>query len=321
MMESKALLAKRRSPSKLNVKFSDDKETTTTVSVSAESATQIGATKHTVAAPQDNPTLKTLPSPKVKTRRIMKEPNASMAIEHGNGEASANPHQDLIRVLQMVSTERHLTAHELYRQVLSRICNEDQQNKKDEEYKVNLELARKFHKENKKQFENLEKRAQLFTRAKRNLAIDDDWTKAQTLFGITTYYRREADKTLSIKMEGVLHGVPIFEQLAVLKEIDLYHTWAPFCASSKCVATLTKCDTIGHVMCGFPSFGLYRDACFRAVACDSMNEDGSIIIVAESVGQINPQSNQEPVALPEALSEEHIDDDDDVSHDEKKRRI
>lgn len=315
-MESKSLPAKRRSPSKLNVKFSDDKETTTTVSVSAESATQVGATEQTAAAPQDNPTVKALPSPKLKIRSIMKEPNASMPIEHDNGEASENPHQDLIRVLQMVSTERHLTAHELYRQVLSRIRNENQQKKEDEEYKANLELARKYHEENKKQFENLEKRAKLFTRAKRNLAIDDDWTKAQTLFGITTYYRREADKTLSVKMEGVLHGVPIFEQLAVLKEIDLYHTWAPFCSSSKCVAALTKCDTIGHVMCGFPSFGLYRDACFRAVACDSMNEDGSIIIVAESIGQIDPQSNQEPVAVPEALSEDDIDDD--VSYYERK---
>ena len=63
----------------------------------------------------------------------------------------------------------------------------------------------------------------------------------QTLFGISTSYRREADGSLSIKIEGELHGVPLFEQLVVLREVDLYHKWAPFMSQSKKLAQLDKC--------------------------------------------------------------------------------
>ena len=62
----------------------------------------------------------------------------------------------------------------------------------------------------------------------------------QTLFGISTSYRREADGSLSIKIEGELHGVPLFEQLVVLREVDLYHKWAPFMSESKKLAQLDK---------------------------------------------------------------------------------
>ena len=157
MVDSKSLPTKRKGTLKLNAKFSDDKETTTTGSVSAESTTLVGTPKGTTAAaapaPQDNPTLLSLNQ---KQRSTMKGKNESNAIELYNGEASENPHQDLIRVLEMVAMERHLTAHELHRQVLSRIRNENQQKIESEEYKANLKLARKFYEENKKQFDNLE---------------------------------------------------------------------------------------------------------------------------------------------------------------------
>ena len=129
-----------------------------------------------------------------------------------------------------------------------------------------------------------QKRAKLFLRAKQNLAIDDDWTKAQTLFGITTYYRREVDGSLSIKLEGHLTGIPLFEQLAVLREADLYHSWAPFCVSSSRLAQLGKIDVVAWFLTGLPKFGLSRDACFRAIGCDSMREDGSILLVGEGLG-------------------------------------
>lgn len=128
-----------------------------------------------------------------------------------------------------------------------------------------------------------QKRAKLFLRAKQNLTIDD-WVKAQTLFGITTYYRREVDGSLSIKLEGHLTGIPLFEQLAVLREADLYHSWAPFCVSSSRLAQLGKIDVVAWFLTGLPKFGLSRDACFRAIGCDSMREDGSILLVGEGLG-------------------------------------
>ena len=112
---------------------------------------------------------------------------------------------------------------------------------------------------------------------------DDQWTFAQTLFGITTYYRNEQDGSLSIKMEGRLEGVSLFDQVAVLREVDLHYKWAPFVSSSLTVAHLNKLDTVGWFVVGLPSFGLMRDACFRAIGCDSMLEDGSILLVGQGV--------------------------------------
>ena len=121
--------------------------------------------------------------------------------------------------------------------------------------------------------------------------VNDDWTLAQTLFGVTTYYRREDDGSLSIKLEGQLDGVPLFEQVAVLREVDLHHKWAPFVSSSLTVAHLDKLDTVGWFVVGLPNFGLMRDACFRAIGCDCMAEDGSILLVGQGIAD-RPEDNK-----------------------------
>ena len=132
----------------------------------------------------------------------------------------------------------------------------------------------------------------MFQNAKRDLDVNDDWTLAQTLFGVTTYYRREEDGSLSIKLEGRLDGVPLFEQVAVLREVDLHHKWAPFVSSSLTVAHLDKLDTVGWFVVGLPNFGLMRDACFRAIGCDCMAEDGSILLVGQGIDD-RPEGNKE----------------------------
>jgi hypothetical protein len=120
----------------------------------------------------------------------------------------------------------------------------------------------------------------MFINAKDNLTTSSNWSHAQTLFGITTYYRRELDHSLSIKIEGELHGLPLFEQMVVLRECDLYHLWAPFCTKSRKLAQLDKLDVVAWYMVGVSLVGLSRDACYRAVGCDCMNEDGSVLLVA-----------------------------------------
>ena len=131
-------------------------------------------------------------------------------------------------------------------------------------------------------FLGLQQRARLFQKAKECLTVDDDWTLAQTLFGVTTYYRREEDGTLSIKLLGELRGVPLFEQLAVLRECDLFHLWAPFCKSSRKLAQVGKLECFGWYKIHIPVLGT-RDGVYRAMGCDTMREDGSIMIVAEGI--------------------------------------
>lgn len=123
----------------------------------------------------------------------------------------------------------------------------------------------------------------MFERVRVATATNDDWTLSQTLFGVTTYYRREADSSLSIKLEGLVSGVPLFEQVAVMKEVDLHSKWAPFCSSSLTIKDIDKLDTVGWFCLGMPSFGISRDGVFRAVGCDAMLEHGSILLAGQGI--------------------------------------
>ena len=84
-------------------------------------------------------------------------------------------------------------------------------------------------------------------------------------------------------MEGRMEGVPLFDQVAVIREVDLHHTWAPFCTSSLTLKEVNKCDSVGWFVMGAPQLGLSRDGIFRAVGCDNMTEDGSFLIVGQGL--------------------------------------
>ena len=103
------------------------------------------------------------------------------------------------------------------------------------------------------------------------------------MFGVTTYYKREDDSSLSLKLDGELSGVPLFEQVAVLREVDLHYKWSPFCTSSMTVQDLDKLDTVGWAVVGLPQFGLARDGCFRAFGCDCIMEEGNFFLVGQGV--------------------------------------
>jgi hypothetical protein len=90
---------------------------------------------------------------------------------------------------------------------------------------------------------------------------------------------------LSIKIVGEVKDqhVPLFEQVCVLREVDLHYTWAPFCSSSMTVAELDKLDVVGWFLIGLEKFGLARDGCFRVVGCDNIMEDGSFILTGHGI--------------------------------------
>lgn len=125
-------------------------------------------------------------------------------------------------------------------------------------------------------------------RAKNTLEHDEGWTLSQSLFGVKTYYRREPDNSLSLKLDGELSGAPLFEQVAVLREVDLHYKWSPFCTSSMTLHNIDKLDTVGWAVVGLPQFGLARDASFRAFGCDDIQESASFYIVGQGVEDRNP---------------------------------
>lgn len=239
-----------------------------------------------------------------------------------DGSPTGECYRDMERVFRLIEDERHLIAMEVYQSVLARLhdAEEEEQTKAKRRFtkttiiprqksgkEKDLAAAQELINSRSEELEKLEvsifqsslfslifqsqltdslqpqQRCALFAKARDNLIDTEDWTLAQTMFGITTYYRREADSSLSIKMEGKLDGVSLFDQVAVLREVDLHYTWAPFVSSSLTIAHLNKLDTVGWFVVGLPSFGLMRDACFRALGCDSMLEDGSVLLVAQGV--------------------------------------
>jgi hypothetical protein len=69
---------------------------------------------------------------------------------------------------------------------------------------------------------------------------EHEWNYGMDLLGITTHYRQcpEDENSMIVKMEGVMGELPIFEQMAVIHELDLYSEWAPFCRCVHCPSLL-----------------------------------------------------------------------------------
>mmetsp|Transcript_6128 Transcript_6128/g.12285 ORF Transcript_6128/g.12285 Transcript_6128/m.12285 type:complete len:951 (+) Transcript_6128:32-2884(+) len=248
------------------------------------------------------------------------------------GQPTDNIFDDARRIFAFIEDERHLTALELHKSVMSRIMAWDKAHKRkgrlgsssssnnNKQHRslflgggrhnrknVTTEAAlaaaaadqahsdaKAFLKERHPQIVKLEHRCRIFKRALHNLKDASDWTLASSMFGVKTFYRREEDGSLSLKLEGELKDCPLFEQVCVLKEIDLHYKWAPFCTSSMTIADLDKLDTVGWFLIGLANFGLSRDGCFRVIGCDNILEDDSIIVAGQGIRDLPPGSPAPP---------------------------
>lgn len=77
------------------------------------------------------------------------------------------------------------------------------------------------------------------------------WILGSTLFGISTYYRRVGANDIVVKLEGTVHDLPIFEQCAVIHEVDLFSTWVPLCDKSILIEKIGKAELLALVYIGF----------------------------------------------------------------------
>lgn len=69
---------------------------------------------------------------------------------------------------------------------------------------------------------------------------NNDWLLVSDRLGVKTYYMMGADGLLWVRMEGSQHDVPLLEQLAVVKEANLYTQWVPFCSESKLIKAISE---------------------------------------------------------------------------------
>ncbi|CAN0045210.1 unnamed protein product [Scytosiphon promiscuus] len=111
-----------------------------------------------------------------------------------------------------------------------------------------------------------------------------DWLVAQTFMGITTLYKNDPDGSLWIKMHGTMDGVRVMDQLATVREVDLFKKWVPFCDTSTLLKRLGVVELLAYFSVSMPGVG--RDCVLHAYGCDSVLETGCILIQGRSVEQV-----------------------------------
>jgi cell division protein FtsL len=111
-----------------------------------------------------------------------------------------------------------------------------------------------------------------------------EWILGADMFGVKTYYRIDkSDHSMIVKLDGILEDLPVFELCAVMKEVDLFSEWIPFCRESILVDKIGKAELVPYIWLSSPMLG--RDFAFRAYAADCTMEHGRIIIVGQSIDE------------------------------------
>lgn len=73
--------------------------------------------------------------------------------------------------------------------------------------------------------------------------------------GITTLYKSDPDGSLWIKMHGTMDGVRVMDQLATVREVDLFKKWVPFCDTSKLLKRLGIVELLAYFSVSMPGVG------------------------------------------------------------------
>jgi hypothetical protein len=125
------------------------------------------------------------------------------------------------------------------------------------------------------------------------------------MFGMTTYYRLVEGK-LYCKVQGEFQNCVIFDQMAVIREGDLYNTWAPFVSKSSLLKRFSDTEMAAHFTLSMPV--LVRSVVLRVLSftrfssinprpltgrdavvmgyCVDMSENDQILLMADSVDAI-----------------------------------
>ena len=73
---------------------------------------------------------------------------------------------------------------------------------------------------------------------------DVNWTLGVSYLGVTTHYRECEDNSIIVKLDGILEDLPLFEQFAVIHEIDLFKKWAPLCNESEFLDKIGRAEIV-----------------------------------------------------------------------------
>lgn len=82
-----------------------------------------------------------------------------------------------------------------------------------------------------------------------NMETNDDerWVLGLEMFGYRTHYILEEDGNVLVRIEGSQENLPLFEQLSVIRELQLYKEWVPFCSKSEMLHEISHTDMIAFL--------------------------------------------------------------------------
>ncbi|KAG1696240.1 hypothetical protein DVH05_018786 [Phytophthora capsici] len=110
---------------------------------------------------------------------------------------------------------------------------------------------------------------------------DDEWQFGQTMLGVTTSWKPDEDGSVWIKLEGLVDGVDIFNTISVIREVDLYSVWTPFCSQSLLLQDMGHVELAAYLAISSPF--LQRDAIIRAFGINAVYENRCLLLLGGSV--------------------------------------
>lgn len=143
------------------------------------------------------------------------------------------------QILLLIETCRYLAAFEEYEKLVASLRRSDV----TEDIRQQMELRL----ENDVKIQQMLQRTPMIKNSLHSIDTSDDWTLGANMFGILTHYKKCEDDPTSImvKIEGTMDDLPLFEQMAVIHEIDLFKEWAPFCTNSVLIDKIGKAELYG----------------------------------------------------------------------------
>lgn len=145
-------------------------------------------------------------------------------------------------ILELINESRLLGANKLYEELLGGI----EENFRNED----TELILKLMNENSKIIDEMKVRANIAKKILETISFGENsdenesenenrWIYGMTMLGVTTHYKVDKDNGyITVRLEGLIDDLPLFEQLCVIHEVDLFKEWVPFCNASKMIAKL-----------------------------------------------------------------------------------
>jgi len=109
----------------------------------------------------------------------------------------------------------------------------------------------------------------------------EGWKLGAEYYGVQTHYKYDDEGLISVHIQGNEQELPVFEQMAVINEVDLYHEWVPFCSHSGIVDRVNPSELVAYFNINMKL--LSRDGCIHAYGIDALQEHGMVLLIGSSV--------------------------------------